>query len=106
MRSDRPPARGAGSQAELSWPEVSRTSEPGILKELGVFLDEGVKAHTPAPLSSQMPPMMDTHLIRKRLYPSPTSPSPDSMPESLSRVGSHSGWSARRLDTMLTLYVG
>ena len=75
---------------KLSWPEVSRTSEPEILKERGEFPDEGVKAHTPAPLASQMPPMMDANLIRKRLDRSPTSPSPDSMPESLSRVGSHS----------------
>ena len=62
--TDRPPV---GQGVKLIWPGVNRTSEPEILKELGVFPDEGVKAHTPAPLASPMPPMMDTGLFRKRL---------------------------------------
>ena len=56
---------------KISWPEVSRTSEPEIFEELGEIPDEGVKEHIPVLLASQMPTMMDTNLIRKRLDTSP-----------------------------------
>ena len=66
---------------KLSWPEVSRTPEPDVLKELGEIPDEEVKGHIPALLASDTPTMMDTGLIRKRLgtvpqlhFPSPRGP--------------------------------
>jgi len=76
--TDHPPMEQV---VKLSWPEVSRTPEPEILKELGEIPDEEIQGHIPALLSSQMPTMMDTHLIRKRLgtfsqphFPEPRGP--------------------------------
>ena len=66
--TDHPPMEQV---VKLSWPEVSRTPEPEILKELGEIPDERVKGHIPVLLASQMPTMMDTNLIRKRLGTSP-----------------------------------
>jgi hypothetical protein len=62
--TDHPPKEQV---VKLSWPEVSRALEPEILKELGEIPDEGVKGHVPDLLASQIPAMMDTQLIRKRL---------------------------------------
>ena len=64
--------------AKLSWAEVSRTPEPDVLKELGETPDEVVKGHTLALLASEMPMMMDTYLIQKRLdtIPQPRFPEP------------------------------
>jgi len=76
--TDHPPMEQV---VKLSWPEVSRTPEPVILKDLGEIPDEEVKGHIPVLLASQMPTMMDTHLIRKRLgtrsqphFPEPRGP--------------------------------
>ena len=52
---------------KLSWPEVSRTPEPDDLQALGEIADEGAKDHILTLLASEMPRMMDTCLIRKRL---------------------------------------
>ena len=52
---------------KLSWPEVTRKPEPEILKELESILDDEVKGHVPVLLASQMPPTMNTGLIRQRL---------------------------------------
>ena len=52
---------------KLSWPEVSRTPEPDDLQALGEIADEGAKDHILTLLASEMPTMMDTCLIRKRL---------------------------------------
>ena len=63
---------------KLKWAEVSHTTEPDVLKELGETPDEGVKGHILALLASEMPMMMDTCLIRKRLgtVPQPSFPQP------------------------------
>ncbi len=62
--TDHPPMEQV---VKLSWPEVSCTLEPEILKERGEIPDEEVKGHIPALLASRTPTIMDTHLIRKRL---------------------------------------
>ena len=63
--------------AKLSWAEVIHTPEPDV-KELGETPDEGVKDNILALLASEMPMMMGTCLIRKRLgtIPQPHFPKP------------------------------
>jgi hypothetical protein len=56
-----------GQVVKLSWPEVSRTPEPDILKVLGKITDVEVKGHVPELLASQMLPEMNTQIIRERL---------------------------------------
>jgi hypothetical protein len=75
----RPPKE---QMVKLSWPEVSRTPEPEILKGLGETPNEGVEVYIPDLLpdllASHMPTMIDTQLIRKRLGTPPQAHFPES----------------------------
>ena len=52
---------------KLGWPEVSGTPETEIFKELGETRVEEAQGHIPGLLASEIPMMMDTRLIRRRL---------------------------------------
>ena len=74
--TDHPPKEQV---VKLSRPEVVRTPETEIFKELGNIPDEASKRHILDLLASQMPTMVDTRLIRKRLGILPQTQFPESL---------------------------
>ena len=97
---------------KLSKPEMTRTPEPEILRKLETILDDKVKGHISVLLSSQIPPVLNTGLIRKRLHAVCSlnelrreATRGYSNPKASSSVRSHSRRTFRRLVAVEFVYV-